>query len=59
MIFYPVGDAKKYQGVSVKTNPFFFCGENLPHTLPHKVKKFLKNVAHINKRARKLALFRG
>lgn len=33
---YSVGDAKKYQGVSVKTNPFFICGENLPHTLPHR-----------------------
>ena len=45
MIFYPVGDAKKYQGVSVKTNPFFFCGEILPHTLPHRFDKvFEKNL---------------
>lgn len=39
-MFYPVGDAKS-QGVSVKTNPFFICGENLPHTLPHRFDKIL------------------
>ena len=40
--FIPL-DAKWNQGVGAKSSPFFFCGENLPHAMPHRFDKVLKN----------------
>lgn len=41
--FYPLGDAKEFQGFRVKSKPFFLCGEMLPHTMPHRFDKVLEN----------------